>query len=343
MIEFIWPLAFILLPLPVVYRFIRQPAKTGTRGAIQVPFYQIINPGQSQQGQVTTNRFNFKLITSLLIWCLLVTALSRPAWVGEKIPLPVSGRDLMVAIDLSGSMGHKDFFFNGHATDRLNVVKATADDFIQRRKTDRIGLILFSNRAYVQAPLTLDHAAVNTLLNEAQVGLTGKETAIGDAIAIATKRLKDRPTKSKVLILLTDGASNAGVMQPLQAAKIAKELGIRIYTIGVGSANQSNQNLFGQPLFNPSGDLDEPTLQEIAQITGGKFFRAYDLNNLASIYAELDKLEPDDDKPVFLAPSISLYFWPLGTALLIFGLLVLRLLPPRSIHRNTTNTLGVIN
>ena len=343
MIEFLWPLAFLLIPLPLVYRALCKPVEMGTSGAIRVPFYTLFNQSSENYNPGLTRQFNFKLTVSFLIWCLLVSAFARPVWMGEKLPLPVAGRDLMMAIDLSGSMGNEDFFFDGKRVDRLTVVKATAQDFIQRRQSDRVGLILFSNRAYLQSPLTQDHTAVSMLLDEAQVGLTGQETAIGDAIAIASKRLKEQPAKSRVLILLTDGASNTGVMQPLQAANIANELGIKIYTIGVGSAAQSNTSLFGQPLLSTSNDLDETTLKQIAQITGGKFFRAYDLKNLSSIYAELDELEPVEGDPTFLSPSVSLFFWPLGAALFLFGLFSTYLLFAGLSRRNngSISNLGV--
>jgi len=208
------------------------------------------------------------------------------------------------------------------------VVKAAADDFIRRRKGDRIGLVLFSDKAYLQAPLTLDGAVVRSLLDEAQVGLTGTQTAIGDAIAIAVKRLKDQPASSRVLILLTDGASNAGVMQPMQAAQMAKDLGIRIYTIGVGADRMAVQTVFGREIVDPSQDLDESTLKKIAELTGGRYFRAQDVKSLAKIYALLDKLEPATGEPVYIRPSVSLYFWPLSAALVLTALLILSLVVP---------------
>ena len=317
MIEFLWPLAFLLLPLPLIYRYLRNPAEPNQAGAIWVPFFDEINQSIKKQGQLRSKKINLKLCFIFLIWCLLITALARPALVGDEVPIPVEGRDLMMAIDLSGSMGTDDFIFNGRPIDRLSIVKATAEDFIDRRKSDRIGLILFSNKAYLQSPLTFDHKTLDSLLDEAQVGLTGQETAIGDAIAIATKRLKDRPEENRVLILLTDGTNNAGVMQPLQAAKLANELGIRIYTIGVGSNQKTQSTVFGQQFITPNTDLDEKTLTEIAELTGGQYFRADDLKNLARIYTKLDELEPVSGEPVYLRPSISLFYWPLGFAIIL--------------------------
>ena len=328
MIEFLWPLAFLLLPLPLIYRYTRKPARLNKSGAIWVPFYHAIKQSIEQPGQQSANKINLKLSFGCLIWCLLITALARPALIGEEIPIVQEGRDLMMAIDLSGSMGTDDFVFNGQSINRLSAVKATAQDFIDRRKTDRIGLILFSNKAYLQSPLTFDHKTVSALLEEAQVGLTGQETSIGDAIANAAKRLKDRPANNRVLILLTDGSNNAGVMQPLQAAKLANELGIRIYTIGVGSNQIRQSNFFGQQFISPNTDLDETTLKKIAELSGGQYFRADDLKNLASIYTKLDELEPVSAEPVYLRPSISLYFWPLGMAIVLLFVFITLLLYP---------------
>ena len=330
MIEFLWPLAYLLLPLPLMYRQLKKPTQLKKSGAIWVPFFDEINQSIREQDQQRYSKINLKLCFAFLIWSLLLTALARPALVGDEIPIPVEGRDLMMAIDLSGSMGTNDFVFNGKSIDRLSIVKATAEDFIERRKSDRIGLILFSNKAYLQSPLTFDHKTVDTLLDEAQVGLTGQETAIGDAIAIATKRLKDRPAENRVLILLTDGTNNAGVMQPLQAAKLANELGIRIYTIGVGSNQIIQSTNFGQQFISPNADLDEKTLKEIAELTGGQYFRADDLKNLALIYTKLDALEPVSGEPIYLRPAISLFHWPLASAIILAFVLTSILLFPIS-------------
>ncbi len=327
MIEFLFPWAFLLLPLPFILRWLFKPVPPAADGALRVPFFKRL---LSQAGSVSsmTMRHPWRLLTATLIWCLLISAFARPVFVGNELPLPVEGRNLMMAIDLSASMGREDFTVDGRPSNRLSVVKAAADDFIQRRKGDRIGLVLFSDRAYLQAPLTLDRAVVRSLLDEAQVGLTGTQTAIGDAIGIAVKRLKDQPASSRVLILLTDGASNTGVLQPMQAAQLAKDLGIRIYTIGVGADRMAVQTVFGREIVNPSEDLDEATLTKIAALTGGKYFRAQDVKSLAGIYALLDKLEPASGEPVYIRPSVSLYFWPLSAALILTILLALVLVVP---------------
>ena len=320
----LWPLALLLLPLPwLVRRW--WPAATSSGDALRVPFFQQLQA----EGVVSSGhhgRHRLQLLLAALSWGLLVLALARPALAGKPLPLPVSARELLMAIDLSGSMGRDDFAYQGQAVDRLTVVKAVADDFISRRQGDRVGLILFSDRAYLQAPLTLDRQVVRQLLGEAQVGLTGRETAIGDAIGMAVKQLRERPADNRVLILLTDGTSNAGVLQPLQAAELARQEQVKIYTIGVGAGPQRVRSLLGSYTVDPSQDMDEKTLTEIAQLTGGQYFRARDIQGLANIYRAIDELEPVAGDPVYLRPITSLQHWPLAAALLLsMWLVALRL------------------
>ncbi len=336
MITFLWPLAFILLPLPFIARRILKPVASSPAGALKVPFFNKLVQGQSL-GKPVSKRHWLTGLMAFIAWTLLISALARPALVGDKVPLPAQGRDIMMAIDLSGSMQEQDFSLNGHKTTRLNVIKQAASDFIERRQGDRVGLVLFSDRAYLQAPLTFDLQVVAKLLEQAQVGLTGQRTAIGDAIAISVKRLKDRPEEGRVLVLMTDGANNQGVLAPLKAAQIAKKLGIRIYTIGIGADNQAVQTPFGLQMLNPAADLDEGTLQEIATLTGGDYFRAKDVQGLANIYDKINQLEPVSGEPIFVRPEVALFFWPAGLALLIITLLIFframnRLSQPRTQH-----------
>ncbi len=327
--EFVWPFAFLLLPLPFIVRKFVRPASLPVNGSLRVPFYSRL-VGSSPGGRISNRHHAVRLAAVSVIWTLLIAAFARPIIVGDEVPLPQAGRDLMMAIDLSGSMGEEDIALNGRRATRLDVVKNAAQDFIARRKGDRLGLILFSDRAYLQAPLTFDRTIVTQLLREARVGLTGQKTAIGDAIAIASKRLKDRPEESRVLVLLTDGANNAGVMEPLQAAGIAKDLGIRIYTIGVGAEAMVVRTAFGERVVDPSRDLDEATLHQIADLTGGQYFRAKDVDGLASVYAEIDQLEPVEGKPLTVSPSTALYYWPLSFALILtFALAAATALPVR--------------
>ncbi|KIC39098.1 BatB protein [Ruegeria sp. ANG-R] len=329
MITFLWPLAFVLLPLPFVARRFLKPVDPGLGGSLKVPFFAALRQ-QAGQGNTAQKAPVWKLLFASLIWALLVTALARPAYVGPEIPLPAEGRDVMMAIDLSGSMDERDFAVNGRPTTRLGVVKEAADDFVERREGDRVGLVLFSDRAYLQAPLTFDRDVVRQLLDQAQVGLTGQKTAIGDAIAVSIKRLKDRPEEGRVLVLLTDGANNEGVMDPIKAARLAQELGIRIYTIGVGSGY--------------SRDLDEGALRQIANLTGGEYFRATDVQGLAQIYRAIDRLEPVSGDPLHVRPEVALYYWPAAAALILAGLFVLMTLWPslsRGLSFNRKHPQGV--
>jgi len=229
----------------------------------------------------------------------------------------VSGRDLLLAVDSSGSMAAEDCILDGRPANRLQVVKAAASTFIEQRKGDRLGLILFGSQAYQQTPLTFDRDTVATLLNEAVVRLAGKETAIGDAIGLALKRLRAADTKDRVLILLTDGANTTGEVAPRQAAELAAKEGLRIYTIGLGAKPMRQETFFGPRIINPSADLDEGTLKDIAEITGGRYFRATDTASLESIYQELDRLEPAARDTEYFRSHQSLFIWPLGLALAI--------------------------
>lgn len=210
---------------------------------------------------------------------------------------------------------------NNRQVTRIAVVKAVVDQFIQRRTGDRLGLVLFGSRAYMQSPLTFDRKTVGTLLREAQIGFAGQGTAIGDAIGLATKRLLKRPADQRVLILLTDGANSAGEVPPLKAAELAKQSGVKVYTIGVGAEEFSRPGLFGSNFMsrriNPSADLDEETLRKIADITGGQYFRARDPQELQQIYLELDKLEPMEQEAAQFRPVVSLYWYPLAAAVLL--------------------------
>jgi Ca-activated chloride channel family protein len=313
MTELAWPWAFLLLPLPLVVRALLPAAPLTRAGALRIPFYAgVAELAGASAGNGRRRRF--ALATMALAWLALVSAAARPQWVGEPLPLPAEGRDLMLVTDLSGSMARDDFTLGGVPADRLTVVKQVADDFISRREGDRVGLVLFGTRPYLQAPLTFDRETVRTLLDEAEVGLAGDETAIGDALGMAVLRLRDRPAESRVVVLLTDGASNAGALDPRAAAKLAAEEGIRVYTIGVGADAVAVATPFGQRLVDPSADLDEETLQAIADETGGAYFRAKNVEGLASVYRKIDQLEPATAEPLYLRPTRELFPWPLGVA-----------------------------
>lgn len=315
MLELEWLWVLLLLPLPIIVYFLLPAARPSQPLSLKVP--RISDFKLLTQTVVQQNGAWWLKLLYALIWILLVVAASRPQWVGEVVQLPVSGRDLMLAVDISGSMQIEDFQINGRAVDRLTATKYVARDFIEARQGDRLGLILFGRNAYLQSPLTFDLQTVNTLLLESAIGLAGKETAIGDAIGLAIKRLKDKDKGSRVLILLTDGANTAGEIDPLRAASQAGKYGLKIYTIGIGADEMIRNTLFGRQRINPSQDLDETTLKTIASETGGQYFRARDTEELQKIYRVLDQLEPVEVETRQYRPRQSLFFWPLGMALII--------------------------
>lgn len=323
MIEFLWLWAFLLIPIPWLLRRFLKPVTQLQQSALRVPSLEDFNQHSMAQGQHTASN-NWMLITAALIWILLSIAAARPQWVGDPIELPVSGRDLMLAVDLSGSMQEKDFVVKNQAIDRLTATKVVASDFIERRTGDRLGLILFGDRAYVQTPLTFDRTTVRTLLLESAIGLAGERTAIGDAIGIAIKRLQNNAENDRVLVLITDGANTAGEIQPLKAAELAANSGLKIYTIGIGADEIVKRSFFGVVRrSNPSSDLDEATLRKVAETTGGRYFRAHNTEELAQIYTLLDQLEPVERETRSFRPTQALFYWPLGIATVLAMLLLL--------------------
>ena len=317
-LESAWVLA--LLPLPLLVYWLWPAQASPRQAALRVPLIDDFRLGGEMAEGVSPRRWQQWL--SLLAWILLVLAASRPQWFGEAVAIPVSGRDLMLAVDLSDSMRTGDFKIKGKQVNRLYATKLVASDFIERRRGDRLGLILFGTQAYLQAPLTFDSKTVNRLLQEAAIGLAGERTAIGDAIGLALKRLDLESDNSRVLILMTDGANTAGEVTPLKAAQIAAERGLRIYTIGIGADEQIANSWFGLRRSNPSAQLDEKTLRDIARISGGRYFRARDSEELANIYQLLDELEPLLRDTDHLLPVRPLFMWPLALALFIVTLLV---------------------
>lgn len=315
MFEFAWPWAFLILPLPWLLRSLVPPARIEQSAALRVPFFYEFETARNTLRSHHVKRWN--LCLALLIWCLLVAASARPQWMGEPIQQSINGRDLMIAVDLSGSMQERDFMLGNSSVDRLTATKKVASQFISRRVGDRIGLILFGDQAYLQAPLTFDRTTVMTFLDEAAIGLAGEKTAIGDAIGLAVKRLRKNTSDQRVLILLTDGANTAGQVTPLKAAELAAKEGLKIYTIGIGADEMIVRDFFGARRVNPSVDLDEKTLVSLAEQTGGRYFRARDTEDLESIYGLLDLLEPVEKEQQFYRPKIALFYWPFGFALLL--------------------------
>ena len=315
MLEFDWPWVAALAPVPLLARYLLAPLASGRDAALRVPFLHEFTAAASGPPRLPAPRGLLWL--AVLAWCLLIVAGMRPRWLGDFVELPQSGRDLMLAVDLSASMEERDFILDRRRVDRLTATKRIAGEFIAARIGDRLGLILFGERAYLQTPLTFDRVTLRTLLDEAMIGLAGRATAIGDAIGLAVKRLGAEDGQDRVLILLTDGANTAGVVEPLAAADLAARRRLRIYTIGIGADEMIVRSLFGSRRVNPSLELDEKTLQAIAEQTGGRYFRARDTDELRQIYGLLDELEPAVKDARRLRPQAALYYWPLSLALIL--------------------------
>ncbi len=320
MLQIEWPLALLLLPLPLLV-YLGLPARSSLeQAALRVP--EIDDFGFGAVGGRRAVPRRWRQMLSLVAWILLVLAAARPQWLGESVSFPLSGRDLVLAVDLSDSMRTADFRVDGEQVNRLQATKRVASRFIERRRGDRLGLILFGTQAYLQAPLTFDSNTVKRLLEESAIGLAGERTAIGDAIGLALKRLDLQQEGSRVLILMTDGANTAGEVTPLKAAELAARRGLKIYTIGIGADEDIEISWFGIRRVNPSAQLDEETLRSIAESTGGRYFRARDSEELEQIYQLLDELEPLPRDEQKLRPISALFVWPLGFSLLFAAMIV---------------------
>lgn len=317
MMQLAWLWALALLPLPLVLR--RRPP---LQPALWLPVLPAGAPGRAG---LRTSWCRWRTLLAALSWLLLVLACGRPQWLGAAVPLPLAGRDLLLAVDLSGSMETPDFVLNGRRVARLTALKAVAGAFIAGRQGDRLGLILFGDEAHLQAPLTFDRTTVRQLLDEAVIGLAGERTAIGDAIGLAVKRLTsgqapaDPPPTNQavpVLVLFTDGVNTAGQLDPLAAARLAARQGVRLYCVGIGAEHSDPVGLLLRRRLQPTAEMDEELLRALAGATGGRYFRARDSLELAGIMAELDRLEPVESDQRPLRPITELYVWPLAGALL---------------------------
>lgn len=286
---FAWPWLLLAIPLPLLARVL-MPARANPQPALRVPWGERLRRVASG-GVLEVGSRGFPWM-AMLAWCLLCVAAARPQQLGPPIAPPQVGRDMMLAVDLSASMGEEDMELGGRLVDRLTAAKAVLADFLDRRVGDRIGLVVFGDRAFALTPLTLDRDSVRQQLDASVVGLAGRATALGDAIALSTKRLQQQRTEQRVLIVLTDGVNTAGVLEPAKAAQIARDAGVRIHAIAFGGEGGGALSLFGLRLPAGGDEVDEAGLQKIAQLTGGRFFRARDTEALAGIYAEIDALEP---------------------------------------------------
>ena len=311
--EFAWPWLFLALPLPWLLRRVLRPMKPAQALNLPQPGLALVQASLAKAPFAATALL-------VLAWICLVVAAARPQHLGPPEPQRRSGRAMMLAVDLSGSMSLGDMQLAGRDVTRFAAVEAIAGDFIDRRAGDQLGLILFGSQAYLVTPLTYDLEAVRAQLHGAVVGLPGRETAIGDALAVAVKRLADMPEQARVVVLLTDGVNNAGSIAPREAARAAKAAGVRVYTIGIGANAMRVPDFFGSRVVNPSADLDVGMLTDIANQTGGRFFRATDTSELADAYRAIDTLEPVPQQGAALRPHVELFRWPLLAACLLFAL-----------------------
>ncbi|MED7666310.1 VWA domain-containing protein [Pseudomonas moraviensis subsp. stanleyae] len=302
-----YPWLLLLLPLPwLAYRWL--PAYDEARSAVRVPFFGAMSRAVGEApGTAGSRRNHWQLLLNLLVWALIVLAVARPVFIEKPIERQQPVRDLMLAIDLSQSMETEDFTnAQGEKINRLAAVKGVVQGFIDKRKDDRIGLIVFGSAAYPQAPLTLDHASLLLLLADTGIGMAGPNTAIGDAIGLSLKLLDNAHEQEKVLILLTDGNDTSSAITPDHAAEMAANKGVVIHTIGIG-----DPDAFGEAKINLQG------LEQIANTTGGRFFRAEDRTALDQVYNTLDQLTPHQVKTLSHQPQRELFYWPLGAALLL--------------------------
>lgn len=307
-----WPWLLLALPLPLLARWILPPSRT-SGPAVRVPYGSRLDAiAGSARHALRGNRVHPLLV---IAWILLCVAAARPIQLGAAVQPPQAGRDLMLALDLSGSMAEPDMELGGRPVDRLTAAKAVLADFLDRRAGDRVGLLVFGRHAYALTPLTLDRDSVREQLGDSVVGLAGQETAIGDAIGLAVKRLRTQPAEQRVVILLTDGVNTAGALEPRKAAELAHGERVRVHTIAFGGEGSLSVFGFKLPLPGAGDEIDEATLRAIAQQTGGRFFRARNTGELAGIYAEIDRLEPVRRPGQAVRPKIERYAWPLAGAL----------------------------
>lgn len=320
--QLVAPWVLVMLPLPWLIFFFLPYAKSSFIDALPVPFFSFICAPLAKTKAHSKPGKYFYFFT-ILYW-LLILALAGPQWVGQPIRQEQQGRNIFLTLDISGSMELPDMSLNNNQATRLDVVKNAAINFINARNTDHLGLILFGSQAYLQTPLTYDHASLLKRVEDASVGLAGKTTSIGDAIGLGIKKLQTTPMQGRVIILLTDGANNSGILEPMKAAALAKAENIKIYTIGLSSegSNQDLTSLFYS--MQKGADLDEDTLKAIAKKTNGKYFLATNHQSLHKIYKTIDKLETTHQESAAIKPIVEYYPYLLALYALILSLIYLQ-------------------
>ena len=318
MLEFAYPLAFLLLPLPFLVWKLMPPHRERV-SALRVPFFDAIVDAaglEARQGAVVLRRRVIQGIAGVLVWVAIVVGLAKPQWVGEPIVRTEAARDIMLAIDLSGSMDYRDFpGEDGRPVSRFEAVKQVVAQFVADRESDRIGLIVFGDRAYLQLPFTRDLRTADALVQLMEVGMAGPRTALGDAIGLSIHAFESSEVDDRVLILLTDGNDTASKMTPINAADIAKLNAVEIHTIGIGNVEATGEDR-----------VDFAMLETIATRTGGRFFNAEDQAALAEVYREIDEATTADTRTQSWRPRDLLVFWPAGIAVTVVLLTYLILL-----------------
>ncbi|MDA0148512.1 vWA domain-containing protein [Vibrio sp. LaRot3] len=312
--ELVWWWMLLLLPLPLLVYWLAPSVKQ------QSPIYLPYLP----KGAVQTapNNLLAKVLATLM-WIGIVAAAARPVWYGEPVTAHPKHRDMMLVVDLSGSMAKEDMLYQDEYIDRLTSVKHVVSNFIDEREGDRVGLVLFADHAYLQTPLTLDRHTVKDQLKRTVLNMIGARTAIGEGIGLATKTFVDSEAPQRVMILLSDGSNTAGVLDPIQAANIAKKLNTTIYTVGIGAGEMEVSKFFITRTVNTAKDLDEATLTKIAELTGGQYFRARNSQDLADIYQTINKLEPISQATQTWRPQQEWFHYPLSLAFIAGFLLVM--------------------
>jgi len=321
MMVFEYPYLLVLLVLPFLFKFLRSEGM-GTGRALKIPFLKDLINIQKEKGSLKVfsghKSFNASFWMLFICYVLLVLSAMRPVELGEPRRMPNKGRDILLVTDISTSMLEEDFIYQNRYLSRMEAVRAVVADFVKHRIHDRLGLILFGTRAYLQAPLTFDKEAVLDVLNTMQAGMAGQSTSIGDAVALALKTLNQTKTQkeNQVIVLLTDGENNDGQISVAEAVRLAKNEGVKIYTIGIGSPRMSLVKAFFNAQNSP---LDEQTLKELAAETQGRYFKVTTLKELIDVYKKIDLLEEQDFEDHVTYDKKELYYIPLLAAL-IFAL-----------------------
>jgi Ca-activated chloride channel family protein len=327
--SFAHPSFFLLLLLLPLVAWLK-----GRRGQSPAFLYSSV---KLVEGLTRAKRSRAGAFLAALRWLTLgifIIALAQPRWANSHTEIKASGVDIVIALDMSGSMISEDFVVRGERVNRFNMARSVLKNFIDKRPSDRIGLVVFATQAFIATPLTLDHDFLQENLDRLEIGAINENaTAIGDALGTAVNRLRDLKAKSKIIILATDGENNSGKIQPLMAADAARALGVKVYTVGIGeqgSAPMPTRDMFGRKVYQMVPvDVDETTLQKIADETGGKYYRADNAEKFQKIYAEIDKLEKTEATiskstdyrelfPWFVAAGLLLLLVELGLGQTVF-------------------------